>query len=120
MEWEEVYPGRYYGTLRSEVNRIWSKGSHVIFDLDVVGGVNLKKQFGDQALSIFIQPPSLEVLKQRLIARKTEDHENLMMRLNKAQEEMSFANEFDLVIVNNDLKTAQKEAFQKVTDFLNG
>lgn len=120
LEWEEVYPGRYYGTLRSEVNRIWSKGSHVIFDLDVVGGVNLKKQFGDQALSIFIQPPSLEVLKQRLIARKTEDHENLMMRLNKAQEEMSFANEFDLVIVNKDLKTAQKEVFQKVTDFLNG
>lgn len=120
LEWEEVYKGRFYGTLRSEVNRIWAKGKQVIFDIDVVGGLNLKKQFGTQALSVFIKAPSVEVLKQRLIARNTEDKENLQMRLNKAEEEMSFAKDFDLVIINKDLKTAQSQAFQMVTDFLNG
>jgi len=120
LEWEEVYKGRFYGTLRSEVNRIWAKGKQVIFDIDVVGGLNLKKQFGTQALSVFIKAPSVEVLKQRLIARNTEDKENLQMRLNKAEEEMSFAKDFDMVIINKDLKTAQSQAFQMVTDFLNG
>ena len=108
LEWEEVYKGRFYGTLRSEVNRIWAKGKQVIFDIDVVGGLNLKKQFGTQALSVFIKAPSVEVLKQRLIARNTEDKENLQMRLNKAEEEMSFAKDFDLVIINKDLKTASQ------------
>ena len=120
LEWEEVYKGRFYGTLRSEVNRIWAKGKQVIFDIDVVGGLNLKKQFGTQALSVFIKAPSVEVLKQRLIARNTEDKENLQMRLNKAEEEMSFAKDFDMVIINKDLKTAQSQALQMVTDFLNG
>ena len=120
LEWEEVYEGRYYGTLRCEVERIWAKGKQVIFDIDVVGGVNLKKQYGDQALSVFIKAPSIEVLKERLIARNTEDEANLKMRLDKAEEEMCFAPEFDLVIINDDLKTAKEEAFQKVTDFING
>jgi len=120
LEWEEVYPGRYYGTLRSEVERIWAKGKQVIFDIDVVGGVNLKKQYGDQALSVFIKAPSIEVLKERLITRNTEDEANLKMRLDKAEEEMACAKEFDLVIINDDLKTAQEEAYQKVTDFING
>jgi len=120
LEWEEVYEGRYYGTLRSEVERIWAKGKQVIFDIDVVGGVNLKKQYGDQALSVFIKAPSIEKLKERLIARNTEDETNLKMRLDKAEEEMAYAKEFDLVIINDDLKTAQEEAFQKVTDFING
>ena len=119
LEWEEVYDGRYYGTLRSEVDRIWAKGKQVIFDIDVVGGANLKKQFGAQALSVFIKAPSLEVLKDRLVSRNTEDEANLKMRLDKAEEEMTYAKDFDLVIVNDDLKTAQKEAFQKVTDFIN-
>jgi guanylate kinase len=120
LEWEEVYPGRYYGTLRSEVSRIWAKGKQVIFDIDVVGGVNLKKQYGAQALSVFIKAPSVAVLKERLVARNTEDEVNLNMRLEKAEEEMTFAKDFDIVIVNDDLKTTQEEAFQKVTDFING
>lgn len=120
LEWEEVYEGRYYGTLRSEVERIWAKGKQVIFDIDVVGGVNLKKQYGDQALSVFIKAPSIEVLKERLIARNTDDEANLKMRLDKAEEEMAYAKEFDLVIINDDLKTAQEESYQKVTDFING
>jgi guanylate kinase len=119
LEWEEVYDGRYYGTLRSEVERIWAKGRQVIFDIDVVGGVNLKKKYGKQALSVFIKAPSLEVLKDRLVSRNTEDEVNLKMRLDKAEEEMTYAKDFDIVIVNDDLKTAQQEAFQKVTDFIN-
>ena len=120
LEWEEVYEGLYYGTLRSEVDRIWAKAKHVIFDIDVVGGVNLKKQFGDSAISIFIKAPSLALLKERLVARNTEDQVNLKMRLDKAEKEMAYAKDFDLVIVNDDLEIAQKEAFQKVTDFING
>jgi guanylate kinase len=120
LEWEEVYPGRYYGTLRSEVSRIWSKGKQVIFDIDVVGGVNLKKQYGEKALSLFIKAPSVLILKERLEARNTEDEFNLNMRLAKVEEEMAYAKDFDIVIVNNDLKTAQQEAFQKVTEFING
>ena len=120
LEWEVVYEGRYYGTLRSEVERIWAKGKHVIFDIDVVGGVNLKKHFGDQALSVFIKVPSIEILKERLTLRNTEDETNLKMRLDKAEEEMGFAKDFDLVILNDDLKRAQQEAFDKISAFING
>ena len=120
LEWEEGYEGRYYGTLRSEVERIWAKGKHVIFDIDVVGGVNLKKHFGDQALSVFIKVPSIEILKERLTLRNTEDETNLKMRLDKAEEEMGFAKDFDLVILNDDLKRAQQEAFDKISAFING
>lgn len=120
LEWEEVYEGRYYGTLRSEVERIWSEGKQVIFDIDVEGGLTLKKQFGGRALSVFIKVPSLDVLKERLMARNTEDQENLNMRLDKAKSEMSYAKYFDLVIVNDNLEIAQEQAYQKVMDFING
>ncbi|MCH1436552.1 MAG: guanylate kinase [Flavobacteriales bacterium] len=120
LEWEEVYEGNFYGTLRSEVERIWAKGKHVIFDIDVIGGINLKNQFSENALSVFIKAPSIAVLKQRLSERNTETQSQLEMRLNKAEKEMSYAKEFDLVIINDDLEIAQQEAFQKITDFING
>jgi len=120
LEWEEVYEGSYYGTLRSEVNRIWANGKHVIFDIDVVGGINLKKKIPNKALSVFIKAPSVDALKERLITRNTESEANLKMRLDKAEKEMTYAKDFDLVIINDDLKMAQKEAYQKVTDFING
>ena len=119
LEWEEVYPDRYYGTLNAEVDRIWANGKQVIFDIDVEGGLNLKKQFGERALSVFIKAPSLDVLKERLMARNTEDQENLNMRLDKAKSEMAYAKYFDLVIVNDDLEIAQEQAYQKVMDFIN-
>jgi len=120
LEWEEVYPDRYYGTLNAEVDRIWANGKQVIFDIDVEGGLNLKKQFGERALSVFIKAPSLGVLKERLMSRNTEDQENLNIRLDKAQSEMVFAKYFDLIIVNDDLEIAQEQAYQKVMDFING
>ena len=120
LEWEEVYPDRYYGTLNAEVDRIWANGKQVVFDIDVEGGLNLKKQFGERALSVFIKAPSLDVLKERLMARNTEDQENLNMRLDKAKSEMAYAKYFDLVIVNDDLEIAQEQAYQKVMDFING
>ena len=120
LEWEEVYEGRYYGTLRSEVERIWSEGKLVIFDIDVEGGLTLKKQFGGIALSVFIKVPSLDVLKERLMVRNTEDQEDLNMRLDKAKSEMAYAKYFDLVIVNDNLEIAQEQAYQKVMDFING
>ena len=120
LEWEEVYPDRYYGTLNAEVDRIWANGKHIVFDIDVEGGLNLKKQFGERALSVFIKAPSIDVLKERLMARNTEDQENLNMRLDKVQSEMAYAKYFDLVIVNDDLEIAQEQAYQKVMDFING
>ena len=120
LEWEEVYPDRYYGTFYSEVNRVWANGKHVVFDIDVEGGLNLKKQFGERALSVFIKVPSLDVLKERLMSRNTEDQENLNMRIDKAKSEMAYAKYFDLVIVNEDLQIAQEYAYQKVMDFING
>lgn len=118
LEWEEVYPGCFYGTLQKEVERIWAKGHTVLFDVDVKGGVNIKKKFGDQALSIFIQAPSIEVLKKRLISRATDSPEKIEERIAKAEYEMSFANKFDRVIINDNLETAQKTAEEKVKAFL--
>jgi len=92
----------------------------VIFDIDVVGGLNLKKQFGDHALSVFIKAPSIDVLKKRLMIRNTESSDQLKMRLDKAEEEMNYAKDFDLIITNDDLKTAQEEAYKKVSQFING
>ena len=97
LEWEEVYPGCYYGTLLSEIDRIWAKGHTVLFDVDVVGGLNIKKKFGDNALSIFIQPPSVEVLRQRLTGRGTDAPEKIEQRLAKAEYEMTFADKFDTI-----------------------
>lgn len=119
IEWEEVYTGLYYGTLRSEVERIWSRGGHVIFDLDVVGGLNLKRVFGDRALSIFVKAPSIAVLEERLKKRSTETPEKIQMRIAKANHEMAYEPQFDRVIVNSDLSAALQEAETCVGEFLN-
>jgi guanylate kinase len=108
VEWEEVYSGKYYGTLKSEIERIWAQGKHVIFDVDVQGGVNLKKYFGDHALAVFVKVPTLDKLKDRLISRNTESPESLQQRLDKAEEELQFEKDFDVTLVNDDLeKTLQ-------------
>lgn len=118
LEWEEVYPGCYYGTLKSELERIWAKGHTVVFDVDVVGGVNIKKIFGEQALSIFVKAPSVEVLRQRLIGRGTDSMEKIEQRVAKAEYEMTFADKFDVIVVNDDLETALVEAEKAVRGFL--
>ena len=118
VEFEEVYPDRFYGTLKAEVNRIWARGNVIIFDVDVKGGVNLKKYFGDQALSVFIQAPSVEVLRDRLVKRGTDSAEDIEKRVAKAAEEMTYAPQFDKVLVNDDLATALAEADAMVDAFL--
>jgi len=118
VEFEEVYPDRFYGTLKSEVNRIWSKGHVIIFDVDVKGGVSLKKYFGDKALSVFIQAPSIEELRRRLIARGTDTPEAIETRVAKAAEEMTYASQFDQVLVNDNLAIALHEAEKMVKTFL--
>lgn len=118
VEFEQVYEGRYYGTLKSEVERIWDKGHVIIFDVDVKGGVNLKKYFGDKAMSVFIQAPSVEELHRRLIARKTDSPEAIAERVAKAAEEMTYAPKFDVVLINDDLSTAFREAETLVDNFL--
>ena len=118
VEFEEVYPDRFYGTLKAEVNRIWARGNVIIFDVDVKGGVNLKKYFGDQALSVFIQAPSVEVLRQRLIGRGTDSAEDIEKRVAKAAEEMTYAPQFDKVLINDDLATALAEADAMVDTLL--
>lgn len=118
IEYEEVYKGRYYGTLHSEIERLWNQGKHVIFDIDVRGGLNLKKQFKDRALAIFIAPPSLKDLEERLKNRNTENLESLLTRIQKADEELSFAKDFDAVIINDNLEKAQNKAKTLVKNFL--
>ena len=119
VEYEEVYAGSFYGTLRSEVERIWAKGHAIVFDIDVQGGVNLKRIFGDQALSVFIQAPSVDVLRERLIGRGTDTEEAIERRVAKAASEMEFAaGKFDYVLVNDDLSTAKAEAEQILDEFL--
>ena len=119
VEHEEVYPGSFYGTLRSEVERIWAKGHVIVFDIDVQGGVNLKRIFGEQAFSIFIQAPSVEILRERLIGRATDTAEALEKRVAKAASEMEFAaGKFDHVLVNDDLQTAFAEAERIIDEFL--
>lgn len=118
VEFEEVYEGRFYGTLKSECERIWNAGHVIIFDVDVKGGVNLKKYFGDAALSIFIKAPSVEVLRERLVKRGTDSPEAIEERVAKAEVEMAYAPQFDYVLVNDDLKTAFAESEKVVEDFL--
>lgn len=118
VEYEEVYPDRFYGTLKSEVNRIWAKGHVIIFDVDVKGGVSLKKYFGDSALSIFIQAPSVEELRRRLIGRATDSMDAIEERVAKAAEEMTYAPQFDRVLVNDDIQQAFSEAEKMVDTFL--
>lgn len=118
LEYEEVYAGKYYGTLKSEVERILNSGRNVIFDVDVVGGLNIKKYYGDQALALFIQPPSIEELKRRLNHRATDAPEVIASRIAKAEYELSFAPKFDRIIVNDILEKAQEEAYQTIRQFL--
>lgn len=118
VEYEEVYRDRFYGTLKSEVERIWNAGHVIIFDVDVKGGVNLKKYFGDAALSVFIKAPSVEVLRERLIGRATDSPEAIAERVAKATEELTYEDRFDYVLVNDDLATAYAEAERVVDEFL--
>ncbi len=118
LEWEQVYENSYYGTLKSELQRIWNKGHHVIFDVDVVGGLNIKKYGGDNALAIFVMPPSVEELQNRLINRASETPETLKKRIDKAKYELSFSDKFDQIIINNNLERAVDEAQKLVTEFL--
>ncbi len=118
VEWEEVYANNFYGTLKSEIERIWKKGNAVIFDVDVIGGLNLKKQFKDDALAIFVQPPSYEELEKRLRGRSTESEEKINQRMEKARTELAFAPEFDVVLINDNLNDACEKAKNLVLDFL--
>ena len=119
VEWEEVYPGRFYGTLRSEIERIWQAGHHPIFDVDVVGGVKLKEIFGRKALSMFVSPPTIEALEQRLLLRGTETPETLRVRVDKASLELTFTIHYDHVVINDDMHQACEEAYESVRGFLN-
>lgn len=117
VEYEEVYTGSYYGTLRSEVQRIWDKGHIIVFDIDVKGGINLKKLYGKNALAIFIQPPSIEELRNRLVNRGTDTSEAIEKRISKASEELTYAVQFDTVLVNDVLENTLEEAEKLVSDF---
>ena len=118
LEWEEVYPGQFYGTLISEVDRIHGEGKHVVFDIDVIGGLNLKKKYMESALAVFVMAPSLEIMEQRLRKRNTDSEEQLRKRIDKAKEEMAYAAKFDVILVNDDLQTVLKEAEQIVGKFI--
>jgi guanylate kinase len=118
VEWEEVYEGTFYGTLRSELERIWAKNNHVIFDVDVKGGLNLKNKFEKNALAVFIKPPSMVILEQRLRNRGSESEDKIKQRLAKAEFELSFADKFDIQIVNNNLDESVKESRIAITRFI--
>ena len=118
LEYEEVYTDKFYGTLKSEVERILNEGDNVIFDVDVVGGCNIKRFYGDRALSVFIQPPSIEELRKRLVGRGTDTLEVIESRIAKAEYELSFADKFDTVVINDDLETAKAKALQVIQAFL--
>ena len=118
VEWEEVYKGTKYGTLKSEIERLWKAGKNVIFDIDVKGGLNIKKQFPKETLAVFVKPPSVEELKKRLESRGTETLEKIQMRLDKANEELSYSRDFDTILINDDLHKAQKTATYLVKGFL--
>jgi len=118
IEWEEVYENHFYGTLKTEVERIWDKGKHVVFDVDVVGGVNLKNAFGKNALAIFVQAPSPEILEQRLRDRSTDPDDKIRDRIAKASTELEYAEKFDEIIINDKLEEALKQAERLVNEFL--
>lgn len=119
LEWEQVYENQYYGTLKSEIERIWSEGKTVIFDVDVIGGLNIKKQYPKECLSLFIMPPSVDVLRERLSGRGTESEAKLEMRLAKAEQEILKNQEFDKVILNDDFGIACEETMVVITNFIN-
>jgi len=119
VEWEEVYVGAFYGTLKSEIQRLWDSGKHVLFDVDVQGGLKLKEYYGDKALAVFVKVPDEETLRQRLIGRGSETEESLSKRLFKVHFEMSFQDRFDVILVNDDLETSLQKAQKLVDDFVN-
>lgn len=118
LEWEEVYPGCFYGTLKSEVERICKNGQNILFDVDVVGGSNIKKYYKEKALAVFIQPPSIQELENRLLARSTDCPDVIKERIAKAEHEMTYADLFDIIIINDQLEVALQEAEEKVSEFL--
>jgi guanylate kinase len=118
LEWEEVYPGQYYGTLKSEVTCLTIEGKNILFDVDVVGGSNIKRQYKENAISFFVQPPSMDVLEKRLKSRKTETEESIAKRIKKGKLEMTYARRFDKIIINDDLELAKKEVETLVREFL--
>ena len=118
VEWEEVYVGAFYGTLKSEIQRVWDSGKHVLFDVDVQGGLKLKKYYGDRALAVFVKVPNEETLRQRLLTRGTETEDSLSKRLFKVHFEMSFQDQFDVILVNDDLETSLRKAQQLTDDFV--
>jgi guanylate kinase len=119
VEWEEVYSNNFYGTLKKEIERIWSLGKNVIFDIDVKGGLNIKSQFPKQTLAIFVQPPSISEMERRLRNRNTDSEEKIKERVLKAEKELKFAVDFDVVLVNDDLETAKNNAYNLVDKFIN-
>lgn len=118
IEWEEVYEGKYYGTLKSEIERIWQQGKHVVFDVDVQGGVNLKKYFGSRGLAVFVKVPSVEKLKERLTSRNTESLESLEQRISKAEEELQYEKYFDVTLVNDQLENTLEQAQHYYEEFV--
>ena len=118
IEWEEVYTDNLYGTLKKEVERIWDLGKHVIFDIDVVGGLSIKSQFPEQTLAVFVQPPSIEEMERRLRNRQTDTEEKIKERVAKAEKELKYADDFDVILVNNDLETAKRDAYKLVENFI--
>ncbi len=118
IEWEEVYENNFYGTLKSEIERIWNEGKNVIFDIDVVGGLRIKNKFPNQTLAVFVQPPSIEEMEKRLRNRKTDSEEKIVERVRKAAGELQYALEFDIVLVNDDLDEAKKEACKLIENFI--
>ena len=118
VEWEEVYTDNFYGTLKAELERIWAMGKHVIFDIDVIGGLNIKKQFPKKTLAIFVSPPSVEELERRLRFRQTETDEKIQMRLAKAEREIAESDKFDIILKNYDLEIAKNDAYTLVHDYL--
>ncbi|HEX9956513.1 MAG TPA: guanylate kinase [Fibrella sp.] len=119
VEWEEVYVGAFYGTLKSEIQRVWDTGKHVLFDVDVQGGLKLKQYYGDRALAVFVKVPDEETLRQRLIGRATETEDSLSKRLFKVHFEMSFQDRFDVILVNDDLEDSYAKAQKLIDDFIN-
>lgn len=118
IEYEEVYEGTFYGTLKSEIDRLWSAGKHVLFDIDVKGGLNVKEQYPEETLAVFVQPPSIEVLEKRLRSRGTETEEKIQQRLDKSAGELAFSQDFDVILVNDDLTTAKREVVRLVKQFI--
>ena len=117
LEWEEVYTNNFYGTLKKEIERIWQLGKHVIFDIDVIGGLNIKKSYPDRTLAIFVQPPSIEEMERRLRGRNTDSEEKIKERVAKAEKELNYAKYFDAILINDNLEFAKEEAFKLVENF---